>query len=80
MENDSNLQSSYIVKAHEVLNKGLKQLLGFKDTDLGTYLSYLIYKRTEPFVDEYGHVIRVYISVSLHLGTVQRNSDAKLRN
>ena len=63
MENDSNLQSSYIVKAHEVLNKGLKQLLGFKDTDLGTYLSYLIYKRTEPFVDEYGHVIRVYKKV-----------------
>jgi len=63
MENDSNLQSSYIVKAHEVLNKGLKQLLGFKDADLGTYLSYLIYKRTEPFVDEYGHVIRVYKKV-----------------
>jgi len=41
----------------------LQQFLGFKDTDLGTYLNYLIYKRTEPFVDEYGQVIRVYKKV-----------------
>jgi len=60
---DLRLQSSYIVEAHEVLREGLKQFLGFKDTDLGTYLSYLIYKRTEPFVDEYGQVIRVYRKV-----------------
>ena len=56
-------QSSYIVEANEVLRKGLKQFLGFKDSDLGTYLSYLIFKRTEPFVDEYGQVIRVYKKV-----------------
>jgi len=41
----------------------LQQYLGFKDTDLGTYLSHLIYKHTEPFVEEYGQVIRVYKKV-----------------
>ena len=56
-------QSSYIVDANQVLRKGLNQFLGFKDADLGTYLSYLIYKRNEPFVDEYGQVIRVYKKV-----------------
>ena len=63
MKDDSNLQSSYIVEAHEVLRKVLKEFLGFKDATLGTYLSYLIYKRTGPFVDEYGRVIRAYKKV-----------------
>jgi len=60
---DLRLQSSYIVNAHEVLRVGLQQYLGFINTDLGTYLSHLIYKRTEPFVDENGQVIRVYRKV-----------------
>jgi len=63
MKDDSNLQLSYIVEAHEVLRKVLKEFLGFKDATLGTYLSYLIYKRTGPFVDEYGRVIRAYKKV-----------------
>jgi len=41
----------------------LQQYLEFKDLDLGTYLSHLIYKRTEPFKDEYGQVIRAYKKV-----------------
>ena len=41
----------------------MQQFLAFKDNDLGTYLNYLIHKRTEPFVDEYGQVIRNYKKV-----------------
>ena len=63
IEPDLRFQSSYIFSAHEVLRKGLQQFLGFKDTDLANYLSYLIFKRTEPFVDEYGQVIRNYKKV-----------------
>ncbi len=60
---DLRLQSSYIVDAHEVLREGLQQFLGFNYANLGTYLNDLIHKRTEPFVDEYGQVIRVYKKV-----------------
>ena len=63
IEPDLRFQSSYIFNAHEVLRQGLQQFLGFKDTDLANYLSYLIFKRTEPFVDEYGQVIRNYKKV-----------------
>lgn len=37
--------------------------MGFNDADLGTYLNFLIKNRTEPFVNEYGQVIRVYKKV-----------------
>jgi len=55
--------STYIVNAHEILRKGLKQFLMFKETDLGTYLHFLVNKRIEPFVDEYGQEIRLYKKV-----------------
>lgn len=63
LEPDLRVQSSNIVNAHKVLRKGLQQLLGFNDADLGTYLNFLITNRTEPFVNEYGEVIRVYKKV-----------------
>jgi len=37
--------------------------LQFKDADLGTYLGYLINKRTQPFIDEYGQTIKNYKKV-----------------
>ena len=62
-EKDERLQTSYIIEAHEVLRKGLRGFLNLKDTDLGTYLSYLIFNRTDPFEDEYGQNIRNYKKV-----------------
>jgi len=41
----------------------LQQFLGFDDMDLDFYLNHLIFKRTEPFVDEYGQVITAYHKV-----------------
>lgn len=35
----------------------------FKETDLGTYLNFLVNKRIDPFVDEYGQEIRNYKKV-----------------
>lgn len=35
----------------------------FKETDLGTYLNFLVNKRIEPFVDEFGQEIRNYKKV-----------------
>lgn len=46
-----------------MIRKGLQEFLDFKDADLGTYLNHLIIQRTEPFVDEYGQVIRLYKKV-----------------
>jgi len=60
---DERLQTSYIIEAHDVLRKGLQGFLVLKDTDLGTFMSYLIFNRTEPFLDEYGENIRNYKKV-----------------
>jgi len=60
---DLRRQPSYIVEAHEVLRKGLQEYLGFHSTNFGVYLKYLIFNRTEPFVDEYGQNIRNYRKV-----------------
>jgi len=54
------LNSSSIFNAQELLRDGLQQFLGFDEMDLGIYLKHLIFKRTEPFVDEYGQVIGAY--------------------
>jgi len=62
-EKETILLSSYIVEAHELLSKGLQEFLDFKDADLGTYLNHLVNQRTEPFVDEFGQVIRLYKKV-----------------
>jgi len=62
-EKDERLQTSYIIEAHEVLRKGLQEFLNLNDTDLGMYLSYLIFNRTDPFEDEYGQNIRNYKKV-----------------
>jgi len=63
LQTDLRLKSFYIFNAHEVLRKALQQYLEFKELDLGSYLSHLIYKRTEPFKDEYGQDIRNYKKV-----------------
>jgi len=63
LQEDLRLKSSCIVNAHEVLRKGLQQYLQFQDTDLGTYLSYLIDKRRQPFTDEYGQIIQNFQKV-----------------
>lgn len=60
---DLRRQSGAIVEAHEILRKSLQQFLDFQDMDLGTYLSYTINQRTEPFVDEYGQLISSYKKV-----------------
>jgi len=57
LEQDMQRKSSLVVNADEVLRKGLQQYLQFKDADFGTYVNYLINKRKEPFMDEYGQII-----------------------
>ncbi len=59
LKDDYRRQPSNIVKAHEILCKGLQQFLDFTETDLGTFLAHII--QTDPtFVDEYGQEIRSY--------------------
>jgi len=60
IEPDLRKLSSNIVKSHEVLRKALQQYLELEDMDLGSYLNHLIFRRTIPFVDEYGEEIRAY--------------------
>lgn len=62
LEADVILPSINIVKAHEVLRKGLYQFLNAEDADLGTYLNQIT-QRSESFVDEYGQVIVNYKKV-----------------
>ena len=63
IEKDTRLLSVHVIDAHEALHKSLKQFLSLENSDLGTCLNYLIYKRAEPFVDEYGQIIRNYKKV-----------------
>jgi len=63
IEQDMRFKSSNIAKADEILRNGLQEFLEFRYADLGTYLSYLINKRTQPFIDEYGQAIRNYKKV-----------------
>ena len=59
LKDDYRRQPSNIVKAHEIVCKGLQQFLDFTETDLGTYLAHII--QTDPtFVDEYGQETRSY--------------------
>ena len=60
---DTRWQSVHVSDAHEVLSTNLKQFLRLENSDLGTCLNYLIYKHTEPFIDEYGQTIRNYKKV-----------------
>ena len=60
IDNTLLINSSRNVSAFEILRNGLQQFLGYEDMDLSIYLNHLIFKRTEPFVDEYGHVIIAY--------------------
>ncbi len=62
LEADVLLPSISIVKAHEVLRKGLQQYLNVEDADFGTCLNQMI-QRFEFFVDEYGQVIANYKKV-----------------
>lgn len=59
---DLRRRSINIGKAHEVLQKGLQDFLDFADADLGTYLTEMANRR-DPYVDEYGNIIRVYKKV-----------------
>jgi len=63
LQQDLRLKSSSIVNADEVLRKGLEEYLQHKNSDLGTYLSYLINKRKLPFKDEYGQIIQNFKKV-----------------
>ena len=55
---------SFIADAHEIVRNGLREFLGLYETDLGSLLSHLLRARnTEPFVDEYGEIIRNYKKV-----------------
>jgi len=60
MHTYSPLNFSNVANAREILRNGLQQFLGFEDTDLSIYLNQLVFKRTEPFVDEYDQVITAY--------------------
>jgi len=60
---DTRPLSVQISDAHEILHTNLKPFLRWENSDLGTCLNYLIYKHTEPFVDEYGQIIRNYKKV-----------------
>jgi len=75
LEPDMRRKSSLVVNADEVLRKGLQQYLQFKDADLGTYLGYLINKRTQPFIDEYGQTIKNYKKV---FKTMQSTSSTRI--
>lgn len=60
IEPDKPKLSVNIAKADEIIRQGLQQYLEFAEEDLGTYLSYIVIQHLEPFVDEYGQVIRSY--------------------
>lgn len=62
LKEDLRIQTSNIVKAHEIIRKGLQQYLKLREADLGAYLSYII-QNNPTFVDEYGQEIPSYYKI-----------------
>ncbi len=62
LKEDLRVQTTNIIKAHEIIRKGLQQYLKLREVDLGAYLSYII-QNNLTFVDEYGQEIRSYYKI-----------------
>ena len=62
LKEDLRLKTFNIVKAHEILRKGLQQFLEFKEKDLGTYLHRIseLNNNATTYFDEYGRKIPSY--------------------
>ena len=65
LKEDLRLKTFNIVKAHEILRKGLQQFLEFKEKDLGTYLHRISESNNNAttYFDEYGQEIPSYFEI-----------------
>lgn len=59
LKEDRRLKTYKILKAHEILRKGLQQFLEFRDEDLGFYLNHIINNKP----NKYGQEIRCNLKV-----------------